>query len=105
MLDEADYHADNSRFIRGLSSDHIARAARILCQRLFDATGKDCRLDIEHVEIIGVHFIIGVLGQRVSLIEYCSTNSLQFSTGHFTPDRSKKVDRNWQCRTSGKDKQ
>src|SRR3990172_9689003 len=84
MFDESQYYADQGSFVGCFADDDVTSASRVPRKCLLDAASKDCRFDVEHIKVVLIHLIVGVLGQCVPLIENRTAYPLEFFTGHYT---------------------
>src|SRR5438445_12216841 len=82
MLDKTHNDADGRRLVSGSANNHIACAASIHRQDLVDLARENGGLDIQHIEVILIHFIIGMFRQSVSMIKDGGANAFKFATGH-----------------------
>jgi hypothetical protein len=82
MIKKSNHHSHRRAFIRGVSNDNIAGAARIGGQHLVDFTGENRGLHVQYIEAIIVHFFISMLRQHVSVVDDRTTNPFKLTTGH-----------------------
>lgn len=82
VLDKTDDHAHGRFLVSGISPDNVPSPTWIHGQHLVDLTSKNRGFDIQHIQIIFVHFIVGVFRQRLSMVEDRVANPFQFATGH-----------------------